>query len=358
MLTSDYDYDLPEELIAPHPAPERDASRLMVVPREGEGLDGVAHRVFRDIEGYLRPGDLLVMNDSRVMPARIFGQRLPGRGACEALLLEPLPPGEGGGARWLAMMRPGRKLKPGTEIEFAPGFTATVQDIAPGGERVLAFAPEVDVQAQLEAIGHMPLPPYILARRADHADVPEDRERYQTVYAKDVGSVAAPTAGLHFTEALLGRLAAKGVEQARVTLHVGAGTFQGIATDSVEDHAMHSEHYHVGEETAAAVNRAKAEGRRVIAVGTTSVRTLESAVGEDGLLRAERRATKLMIVPGYRFRIVDGLITNFHLPRSTLLCLVSALIGRERLLALYEEAIRERYRFYSYGDAMAILPDR
>ena len=349
--TSDWDYELPEELIAEHPTERRDASRLLMVPKSG---GPVRHRHFRDITDYLREGDLLVMNDSRVLPARLFGKRLPGGGACEALLLRPIAETKGDAERWTALMRPGKKLKPGSAVEFAPGFGAVVEESLPGGEKVLRFASELPLSDQLERHGNMPLPPYILARRGEKESRPEDRERYQTVYAREQGSVAAPTAGLHFTEELLAKLRDRGVDMTWVTLHVGAGTFQPITTERITEHPMHEEIYQVAPETAEKVTRAKREGRRVVAVGTTSVRTLESAAPEKGVMEPRTESTSLMIAPGYEYKLVDALITNFHLPRSTLLLLVGAMIGRERLLEIYEEAVRERYRFYSYGDAMFI----
>lgn len=355
--TADYDYHLPEELIAAEPAAVRDASRLMVISRNG--ITPPLHRVFHDLPEHLRAGDVLVLNDSRVLPARLLGQRDGGTGVCEALLLAPLRGDTKGGARWSALVRPGKKLTVGTKLHFPGDLHATIEEERDGGERVLRFdLAGADLRAALERHGTMPLPPYILARRGERAARPEDRERYQTVYAQTHGSVAAPTAGLHFTPELLDRIEALGVEIVRVTLHVGMGTFAPIATDRIADHKLHSEQYEVSASTAETINDAKAAGRRVIAVGTTSTRTLESAVDDDGRLRAGRAESSLMIAPGHRWRIVDGLVTNFHLPRSSLLCLVAAMIGRERLMALYAEAIHERYRFYSYGDAMFLEPNR
>jgi S-adenosylmethionine:tRNA ribosyltransferase-isomerase len=349
---SHYDYDLPEWLIAAEPTDRRDASRLLVVPRDAAAPLG--HHHFRDLPGFLRPGDVLVLNDSRVLPARLFGQRLPGGGACEVLLLEPRPPAPEGHELWTALARPGKRLRPGTRIAFAEDFHAVVEADLGAGEKLLRFPGPVPLREALERHGQMPLPPYILARRGERASRPEDRERYQTVYARPEGSVAAPTAGLHFTDELLGEIRALGVEIARVTLHVGAGTFQPITADDIADHVLHTERYDVPAETADAINAARGQGRRIVAVGTTSVRTLESAVAADGRVRPGAGATGLMIAPGYRFRVVDALVTNFHLPRSSLLCLVAALIGRERLLAIYREAIAREYRFYSYGDAMFV----
>lgn len=349
---SDYDFELPEDRIAPFPAARRDESRLLVVPRAGDAP--VEHRAFRDIVEYLRAGDVLVVNDSRVLPARLFGRRLPGGGACEVLLLRPHAPGPKGEPRWSALARPGRKLGVGARIEFSEDLRATVEADLGDGERLFRFECVGDFREALDRLGNMPLPPYILARRGAKESSAEDRERYQTVYARHEGSVAAPTAGLHFTEELLAKVAGMGVEVRRVTLHVGAGTFQPIAVENIRDHRMHSESYEIPVATAEAVTTARREGRRVIAVGTTAVRTLETAAGDDGTLRAGAGESVLMIAPGYRFKVVDGLVTNFHLPRSTLLCLVSAMVGRERLLSIYREAVARGYSFYSYGDAMLV----
>jgi S-adenosylmethionine:tRNA ribosyltransferase-isomerase len=354
LLLSSYDYDLPEELIAAYPVEVRDASRLMVVRREG---GGAVHAVFRDLTRYLRAGDLLVFNTTRVIPARLMGRREPGGGAAEVLLLHPLATEADGKPRWTALVRPGKKLKPGARIVFSSELGATVDpDHMDGGERALRFDCEGDLRAAIERLGTMPLPPYILARRGERVARPEDAARYQTVYAETDGSVAAPTAGLHFTDELLARIDAMGVERAEVILHVGLGTFLPITAERVDEHPIHTEEYEIPARTAEMIARAHREGRRVIAVGTTTVRALEDAATTHGSLNACTGEARLMIFPGYQFKAIDGLITNFHLPRSTLLCLVSALIGRERLLGLYEEAIREQYRFYSYGDAMVILP--
>jgi S-adenosylmethionine:tRNA ribosyltransferase-isomerase len=356
----DYVFDLPERLIASHPAEKRDQSRLFVhfQSQDAPGL----HRRFADIVEYLQEGDLLVVNNSRVIPARIYARR-PSGGRVEILLLNP----EGDGAnQWRAMVRPARKIRTGDRLEAGDGrLVVEVTAEHDGGERSVRFHCEGDFRQVLEEVGRMPLPPYIMKRRKDEMQATEeelyssdDTERYQTVYAQHDGSVAAPTAGLHFTDELLDQLRAKGIETTTVTLHVGAGTFQGMDEGGrVEDHVMHFEEYEVSEETAALINKAKAAGRRVIAVGTTSVRTLESAFDrETGLVRSGRRETNLMISPGCKFGVVDGMVTNFHLPRSTLLLLVSAYLGRERLLKAYEEAIAEGYRFFSYGDAMLLLP--
>lgn len=355
--TDDYDYHLPDELIAAEPAPVRDASRLLVVPRDSSMPP--RHHVFHDLPRFLRAGDVLVLNDSRVLPARLLGTREGAAGVCEALLLSPLADDGGGGSRWTALVRPGKKLKTGTRLHFPGDLHAIIEEERDGGERVLRFElAGADLRAALERHGTMPLPPYILARRGERAARPEDRERYQTVYARPHGSVAAPTAGLHFTPELLAQIESMGVAIARVTLHVGMGTFAPIATDRIADHKLHVEEYEVSDASAATINAARAAGRRVIAVGTTSTRTLETAVDAEGRVVAGRGESGLMIAPGHRWRVVDGLVTNFHLPKSSLLCLVAAMIGRERLLALYAEAIRERYRFYSYGDAMFLEPSR
>lgn len=352
--TAAYDYDLPSELIADRPAGQRDESRLMVIP--ADSAKPALHRRFRDLPDYMRSGDVLVLNDSKVIPARLFGHRVPGGGLCEILLLEPNSDPGATRARWNALVRPGKKLKPGTEIQFGGILRARIEEDSGGGERVLSFdRSPAGLREVLDILGHMPLPPYILARRGERTSREEDRERYQTVYAEHDGSVAAPTAGLHFTHGLLNQIQGMGVEIVRVTLHVGAGTFQPITAQFIRDHELHTESYRIAPEDADAINRAKSSGRRIVAVGTTSVRTLESALDDGGRVRAGSASTGLMIAPGYRFRVVDALVTNFHLPKSSLLCLVSALLGRERLLACYEEAVRERYRFYSYGDSMFIL---
>lgn len=353
LLASDFDYHLPPNLIATRPAEPRDSARLMVL-----GCDGSTHhRTFRDMAEYLRPGDLLVLNDSRVIPARLDGRR-PGGGFAEVTLLREV---SGEPPVWEALVRPGRKLRPGDEVEFLPGELAgRILDVLPDGERVIRFdCRPGSFRGLLERHARMPLPPYIeKARGMEHSPAVDwtalDRERYQTVFARADGSVAAPTAGLHFTPELLDRVRAAGVGVAHVTLHVGLGTFKPIATERVEDHSMHEESWEVGAECAAAIAEARARGGRIIAVGTTSVRTLESACTESGSVPEGRGATRIMIAPGHRFRAVDALVTNFHLPRSTLLLLVSAMCSRERILAAYAEAIAHGYRFYSYGDAMLI----
>jgi S-adenosylmethionine:tRNA ribosyltransferase-isomerase len=336
VLTRDFDYELPEERIAQEPAP-RGESRLLVLDAEGPER----HRRVRDLPGLLRPGDLLVLNDTRVIPARLYGLR--GEGRMEVLLVEKL-----GDREWEALVRPGRRARPGTEILFE-GLTAEVVDKREDRYRLRFSEP---VEPHLDRLGHIPLPPYIHRpeHRPEHRpDEAADRERYQTVYARTPGAIAAPTAGLHFSEGLLEEIAAAGIGIARVTLHVGIGTFKPVSAEKVEDHRMDRERYEVGEETAQAIRRTRESGGRIVAVGTTVVRTLESSAGLAG-----SGSTELFITPGFRFRVVDVLLTNFHLPRSTLLMLVSAFAGRERVLAAYEEAIREGYRFYSYGDAMLV----
>lgn len=345
---ADYDYDLPPELIAQSPAEPRDAARLLVVPRGGGRLE---HDTFAALPRYLTPGDLLVLNRTRVLPARLHGQRADaGGGRVELLLLRRVDVGV-----WETLIRPARRLRPGAPLIFGAGrLHARVQGRAATGTALVRFEPEPD-EALLHELGEMPLPPYI---RAWHGDP----DRYQTVYAETPGSAAAPTAGLHFTPGLLSTLRGMGIETAFVTLHVGLDTFRPVHEEDARGHLMHREYCEVPGDVAVAVRRARRQGRRVIAVGTTSVRALESAAGATGenghspeLLEPYVGWTDLYITPGYRFRLVDGLLTNFHLPRSTLLLLVSALLGRERLLAAYAEAIRQRYRFYSFGDAMLIL---
>ncbi|HOQ24201.1 MAG TPA: tRNA preQ1(34) S-adenosylmethionine ribosyltransferase-isomerase QueA [Bacillota bacterium] len=342
MRVADFDYELPEELIAQHPLKQRDASRLLVLDKK---TGAVTHRVFAEIVDCLTPQDFLVFNDTRVIPARIMCSRhQDGTGQAEVLLLRPLEDG-----RWEALVRPGRKLRPGAEVFFGDGGRIRMEETTDFGGRIVSF-PDMDQAAAKQAIyrhGEMPLPPYIHEKLTD-------KERYQTVYAREEGSVAAPTAGLHFTPELLAKLKAKGVPMGFVTLHVGLGTFRPVMVENVEEHTMHAEFYRVEEELAAAINAHRARGGRVVAVGTTSVRSLESAAAPDGSLRACQGWTDIFITPGYRFKVIDALITNFHLPKSTLLMLVSALAGRERILAAYREAVQERYRFFSFGDAMFI----
>ena len=340
MKTSDFFYDLPEELIAQTPLEKRDTSRLMVLDKvSGE----VKHKHFYDIIDYLKPGDCLVMNDSRVLPARLLGHR-PTGGAVEVLLLKDL-----GDKRWECLCKPGRKMQVGHEVIFGNGeLTATVVEVKEDGNRVVQFHYEGIFLEVLERLGKMPLPPYIKAELAD-------QERYQTVYSREVGSAAAPTAGLHFTNELLEKIREKGVKTAFVTLHVGLGTFRPVKAENILEHHMHSELCMMSAETAALLNETKANGGRVICVGTTSCRTLESLVNEDGSFEEKSRWTEIFIYPGYTFKAMNGLITNFHLPESTLVMLVSAFAGREHVLAAYEEAVKERYRFFSFGDAMCIV---
>ena len=340
MKTSDFYYDLPQELIAQTPMEKRDGSRLMTLDRRtGE----TGHRHFYDLPSLLRPGDCLIMNDSRVLPARLLGRRLPGGGACEVLLLT-----DKGGNVWECLVRPGRKLRAGARMTFGDGsLTAEVAEELADGNRLVRFAYEGIFLEVLERLGKMPLPPYIKEEL-------QDQERYQTVYSKVLGSAAAPTAGLHFTPELLRELESKGVNLGYVTLHVGLGTFRPVKEEAIEDHDMHSEFCTVPPETAELINRTKAAGGRVICVGTTSCRTLESWAGEDGHMEARSGWTNIYLYPGSRFKVMDGLVTNFHLPESTLSMLVSAFAGREAVLAAYREAVKERYRFFSFGDAMFI----
>ena len=340
MKTHDFWYDLPEELIAQTPLENRDTSRLLVLDRE---LGSVKHQHFYDVIDYLKPGDCLVMNDSRVLPARLLGHR-PTGGAVEVLLLRDL-----GDKRWECLCKPGRKMQVGHEVIFGNGeLTAVVTDVKDDGNRIVEFQYDGIFLEVLERLGKMPLPPYIKAELAD-------QERYQTVYSKAVGSAAAPTAGLHFTNELLQRIRDKGVKTAFVTLQVGLGTFRPVKAEEISDHHMHSELCMIGEETAKILNETKASGGRIICVGTTSCRTLESLVNDDGSFAAGSKWTEIFIYPGYQFKAMQGLITNFHLPESTLVMLVSAFAGRENVLGAYEEAVREKYRFFSFGDAMAIL---
>ena len=354
MKVSDFNYELPQELIAQDPLSDRAASRLMVLDRASGARE---HKHFRDVLTYLRPGDCLVLNNTKVIPARLYGERITDAAA--------LPKGNDGahhGARieilllkrkendtWEALVRPGKKCRPGTRISFGGGLlTGEIIDMAEDGNRLIRFTYEGIFEEILDRLGQMPLPPYITHEL-------KDKNRYQTVYAKYDGSAAAPTAGLHFTEELLAKVRDMGVRIAEVTLHVGLGTFRPVKAEEITDHHMHTEYYQITKEAADLINRTKAEGHRVIPVGTTSTRTLESAADESGVLSAKSGWTDIFIYPGYRFRVIDGLITNFHLPESTLIMLVSALAGREQVLAAYEEAVKERYRFFSFGDAMLIL---
>ena len=339
MRKSDFYFDLPEELIAQTPLERRDSSRLLHLDKVTGALE---HRHFYELLDYLREGDCMVFNDSRVLPARLIGAR-PTGGSVELVLLRDL--GEG---RWECLSRPGRKTRPGTEILFGDGeLKATVESVAEGGNRIVRFDYEGIFLEVLERLGKMPLPPYIKEEL-------QDSERYQTVYSREIGSAAAPTAGLHFTKELMEKIAAKGVKLCYVTLHVGLGTFRPVKAEEIEDHEMHSEFCIIPEETARIVSETKKKGGRVIAVGTTSCRTLESFAREDGSLPATSGWTNIFISPGYTFKCIDALVTNFHLPESTLIMLVSALAGREHVLHAYEEAVKERYRFFSFGDAMFI----
>ena len=340
MKTSDFYYDLPEELIAQTPIEKRDTSRLMTLNKTSGAVE---HHHFYELVDALNPGDCLILNNSRVLPARLLGQRLPGGGACEVLLLI-----DRGEKTWECLVRPGRKMRTGAKLSFGNGeLTAEVVGELEGGNRLVRFDYEGIFLEVLERLGKMPLPPYIKEEL-------QDRERYQTVYSKVVGSAAAPTAGLHFTPELLEKIKAKGVEIGYVTLHVGLGTFRPVKEDTIEGHEMHSEFCTIPQETADLINRTKANGGRCICVGTTSCRTIESWAAEDGHMEAKAGWTNIFIYPGYRFKVLDALVTNFHLPESTLIMLVSALAGREATLAAYEEAVREKYRFFSFGDAMFI----
>ena len=341
MLRSDFYYDLPEELIAQEPLKDRDSSRLLMLDRAtGAVTDGT----FRDVKSLLKPGDCLILNDSRVLPARLLGQRAKTGAAVELLLLTPH-----GNDTWEALAGPGRRAKPGDDLTFGDGLlTAHVLEILEGGNRLVKFTYEGNFYETLEKIGQMPLPPYIKKRL-------EDGERYQTVYSRERGSAAAPTAGLHFTPQLLEEIRDMGVEIAFVTLHVGLGTFRPVKAENIADHQMHAEHYELSAETAEVINRTRARGGRVIAVGTTSCRTLESVGLTDGKVQPADGWTSIFIYPGYEFKVLDGLITNFHLPESTLIMLVSAFAGYENTMAAYRHAVEEQYRFFSFGDAMLIL---
>ena len=339
MKTSDFWYDLPEELIAQTPLEQRDTSRLLVL---NKATGEVKHQHFYDVIDYLQPGDCLVMNDSRVLPARLLGHR-PTGGAVEVLLLRDL-----GDKKWECLCKPGRKMQVGHQVIFGNGeLTATVVEVQETGNRVVEFHYEGIFLEVLERLGKMPLPPYIKAEL-------EDQERYQTVYSRAVGSAAAPTAGLHFTTELLEKIREKGIKTAFVTLHVGLGTFRPVKAEEISEHHMHSELCMISAETAAVLNETKAAGGRIICVGTTSCRTLESLVNDDGSFEAKSKWTEIFIYPGYKFKAMQALITNFHLPESTLVMLVSAFAGRENVLGAYEEAVRQRYRFFSFGDAMFI----
>lgn len=338
MKTSDFNYDLPEELIAQFPIKDRSSSRLMVVDKKtGE----IEHKVFKDIIEYLEEGDCLVLNDTRVIPARLIGSKVETGGKIEFLLLK-----RNEDDTWETLVKPGKRAKIGAKFSFGDGkLIAEVVGMGDDGARIVKFEYEGIFEEVLDELGNMPLPPYITEKL-------EDRERYQTVYSKHNGSAAAPTAGLHFTDDLLKQIRDKGVEEAFVTLHVGLGTFRPVKVDDVLEHKMHSEYYMVSQEAADKINRAKENGKRIICVGTTSCRTIESAADDNGVLKATSGWTDIFIYPGYKFKLMDNLITNFHLPESTLIMLVSALSTRENILNAYEEAVKERYRFFSFGDAM------
>ena len=340
MKVSDFNYDLPEELIAQTPIEKRDESRLMVLNREKQTIE---HKTFKDIIDYLEPGDCLVRNNTKVIPARLYGKKATGA-KIEFLLLNRIE-----GDIWECIVRPGHKLKPGTEVEFGDGILkAKVLDVMEGGTRKVEFKYEGIFNEILDKIGLMPLPPYI------HESL-KDNDRYQTVYAKYEGSAAAPTAGLHFTPELFEKIKEKGIDVANVTLHVGIGTFRPVKVENVEEHHMHSEHFYIKQEDADKINNAKKNGKRVIAVGTTSCRVLETIADENGMVKPTEGDTQIFIYPGYKYKCLDGLVTNFHLPESTLIMLVSALAGRDYIMKAYNEAVKERYRFFSFGDAMLIL---
>ncbi|MDY3797188.1 MAG: tRNA preQ1(34) S-adenosylmethionine ribosyltransferase-isomerase QueA [Agathobacter sp.] len=342
MDVKDFDYELPEELIAQDPLEDRSSSRLMVLDRETGEFE---HKVFKDIIDYLNPGDCLVLNNTKVIPARLYGAKEGTNARIELLLLKRKE-----NDVWETLVKPGKKAKPGTRIVFGDGLlVGEIIDIVDEGNRLIKFHYEGIFEEILDKLGQMPLPPYITHEL-------KDKNRYQTVYAKYDGSAAAPTAGLHFTKELLEQVKAKGIKIAEVTLHVGLGTFRPVKVDNILDHHMHSEFYMVSQEAADTINTAKKEGHRVISVGTTSTRTLESAADENGMLRECSGWTEIFIYPGYSFKVIDGLITNFHLPQSTLVMLVSALAGREHVLNAYKEAVKEKYRFFSFGDAMFIKP--
>ena len=342
MDVKDFYYDLPEELIAQDPLSDRSSSRLMVLDKNTGAIE---HKIFRDITEYLKAGDCLVINDTKVIPARLIGERVGTGATIEVLLLKRK---EDMKDVWEVLVKPGKKAKIGTKISFGDGrLVAEVIDIVEEGNRLIQFTYEGIFEEILDELGQMPLPPYITHKL-------QDKNRYQTVYAKHEGSAAAPTAGLHFTKELLERIQEKGVDIARVTLHVGLGTFRPVKVENIQEHHMHSEYYVVTQEAADKINNAKADGGRVICVGTTSCRTIESASDDDGRVKACSGWTEIFIYPGYKFKVLDALITNFHLPESTLLMLVSALAGREHILAAYKTAVEEKYRFFSFGDAMFI----
>ena len=340
MKVSDFNYDLPERLIAQHPSLKRDESRLMVLNREKQTIED---KVFKDVIDYLNPGDCLVRNNTKVIPARLYGRKETGANV-EFLLLKRIHDDT-----WEVIVRPGRKLLKGAKVIFGDGILeATIDDVLENGNRLVTFKYEGIFNEILDQIGLMPLPPYIKEKL-------KDKDRYQTVYAKYDGSAAAPTAGLHFTEELLEKIRQKGVEIANVTLHVGIGTFRPVKVENVEEHDMHSEHYYIKKEDADKINNAKKNGKRIISVGTTSCRVLESIADENGFVKETEGDTSIFIYPGYKFKCIDSLITNFHLPESTLVMLVSALAGKDFILKAYKEAVEKEYRFFSFGDAMIIL---
>ena len=345
MKTSDFDYRLPEALIAQEPTVDREQSRLLVLAR-GDG--SVLHRRFKELPELLAPGDAVVLNNTQVIPARLFGAKRGGRARIEMLLLEDL-----GEQRWKVLAQRARRLRPGVVVEVDAHMTAEVEEDLGDGQFTVKFALRGNWMELLSRVGHVPLPPYI--RRPEGADDARDRERYQTIFARVPGSAAAPTAGLHFSPNMLTRLRRRGVRIVEVTLHVGLDTFRPVLVENLEEHAIHSENYEVSEEAAEALNEARAAGGRVVAVGTTTTRALETVADDEGVFHPQASRTRLFILPGHRFRGVDALLTNFHLPRSTLLAMVAALVGRERILAAYAEAIAQGYRFYSYGDAMLIV---
>lgn len=339
MLLSDFDYELPEELIAQTPCKERDHSRLMVLNRAEQSIE---HRHFYDLIDYLHKGDTLVFNDTKVMPARLIGHRAKTGGRVEVFLLRRTE-----GTRWEVLVKPGKKAQLGNVIEFGDELSCEVVDHTDFGGRIVEFKFDGIFEEILDRLGETPLPPYI------HEKL-DDKSRYQTVYAREEGSAAAPTAGLHFTKELLAKIKEKGIDLAFVTLHVGLGTFRPVNVDNIEDHVMHKEFYHIEKQAADIINATKARGGRVIAVGTTSIRTLESAAKDDGTIAPTAGETGIFIYPGYKFKLVDAIVTNFHLPKSTLIMLISAFAGREFVLKAYKEAVKDRYRFFSFGDAMFI----
>lgn len=340
MKVSDFDFYLPEELIAQHPLEKRDTSRLMVLDKNTGKIE---HKIFKDILGYLKEGDTLILNNTRVMPARLIGAKEGTGGKIEFLLLKRIE-----GDKWECLAKPGKSAKPGRRFEFGEGkLKCEVLEVLETGNRIIEFEYEGIFEEVLDSLGEMPLPPYIHERL-------EDRERYQTVYSKETGSAAAPTAGLHFTEELLKEIETKGVNVAYLTLHVGLGTFRPVKAETIDEHVMHSEFYQLSKETADIINNTKKNGGRIISVGTTSTRTLETIGDENGMVRECSGWTDIFIYPGYKFKVVDNLITNFHLPESTLIMLVSALAGQEHVLNAYKEAVEKKYRFFSFGDAMFI----